>query len=161
MITYMFQYECGFCGGRDPGGVKKHCSALIECSSDHQVRDLQILVQKYVELVEKLGVERRGPENHLTGRGEDNTTAQRAVYSVFALSPGGAFSRAGAGDSGSLQRRWTLRERGRGRSGGLPGFGQGVRQTNFSLFNMRLGNWPDGIRSPSGVGWGCGQSPRE
>jgi hypothetical protein len=100
MITYMFQYECGFRGGRDTGGVKKHRSARIKCSSDHQVRDLQILVQKYVELVEKLGVERRGPENHLARRGEDNTTAQRAVYSVFALSPGGAFNKAGARDSG-------------------------------------------------------------
>jgi hypothetical protein len=156
MITYMFQHECGFRGGRDPGGIKKYRGARAKCSSDHQVRDLQILVKEYVELVEKLGFERRGPENHFTGWGEDNTMARRAVYSVFALSPGGAFSRAGAGDGGSLRRRRTLRERGRGWGGGLPGFGQGVRRTYFSPLNMRLGNWPDGIRSPSGASWSHG-----
>jgi hypothetical protein len=75
MIMYMFQYECSFHRGRDPGGIKKYRGARIECSSDHQVRDLQILVKKYIEFVEKLGFERLGPENHLTRRSEDNTTA--------------------------------------------------------------------------------------
>jgi hypothetical protein len=151
VIMYVFQHKCSFRGGRDPGGIKKYRRARVKCSSDHQVRDLQVLVKKYVELVEKLGFERCGPENHLTRQGEDNTTARRAVYSVFALSPRGAFSRAGVGNGGSLQRRWTLNERGRGRAGGLLGLRQGVRRAYLGPFNMRLGNWPYGIRSPSGA----------
>jgi hypothetical protein len=75
MVTYVFQYECRFRGGWDPGSVKEDAVSVFKGSSDKKVRGLQVITEECVEFINELGMEFSSPKCHFFRRCDDDTTA--------------------------------------------------------------------------------------
>lgn len=60
---------------RDPGSIQKYGLTMVKCGSDHEVMNLEVGVDQYVEIVNDLGGNFLRREVHVVWQSDDDSAA--------------------------------------------------------------------------------------